>query len=108
WLFQRIPSQENIQAVTDGILWKLNIEVFQPLVHSRPGFSECGRIWLHTQLGFIKEMSLDLIREIATARHLKLLQEKPEIIQYEPLKQIASYLGVTDTSLSRIRKEISA
>ena len=28
-------------------------------------------------------------------------------IQQAPLKQIATYLGITDTSLSRIRKEIS-
>lgn len=107
-LFQRIPSQENIQAVTDCILWKLNFEVFQPLFHSMPGFREWVRLWFTTQLFFIKQRSLDMIRETATARYLKLLQEKPEITQYVPLKQIASYLGVTDTSLSRIRKEISA
>ena len=37
----------------------------------------------------------------------KILKEKPEIIQAAPLKQIASYLGITDTSLSRIRKELT-
>ncbi|MCH5596713.1 cyclic nucleotide-binding domain-containing protein [Niabella ginsengisoli] len=47
-----------------------------------------------------------MITETATTRYLKLINEKPQIIQHVPLKQIASYLGVTDTSLSRIRKEI--
>jgi hypothetical protein len=32
------------------------------------------------------------------------LKQHPDLIQNVPLKQIASYLGITDTSLSRIRK----
>lgn len=106
-LFQRIPSQENIQAVTDCILWKMEFEVFQKLFHTMPGFVEWGRLWFTAQLFSIKQRSLDMVTETATNRYLKLLKEKPQIIQYVPLKQIASYLGVTDTSLSRIRKEIS-
>jgi hypothetical protein len=42
----------------------------------------------------------------ATRRYLNLLEQKPHVIQFAPLKQIASYLGVTDTSLSSIRKEL--
>jgi hypothetical protein len=37
-----------------------------------------------------------------------LLHTTPEILQVAPLKYIASYLGITDTSLSRIRKELAA
>jgi hypothetical protein len=36
-----------------------------------------------------------------------LLASSPEVFQNAPLKFIASYLGLTDTSLSRIRKEFS-
>lgn len=106
-LFQRTPSQENMQAVTDCVLWKMEFEMFQKLFHAMPGFVEWGRLWFTAQLFAIKQRSLDMVRETATNRYLKLLKEKPEIIQYVPLKQIASYLGVTDTSLSRIRKDIS-
>ena len=42
-----------------------------------------------------------------TEKELQLLKTNPEIFQHAPLKCIASYLGVTDTSLSRIRKEFS-
>jgi ribosomal protein L10 len=35
------------------------------------------------------------------------MQANAEVFQNAPLKYIASYLGVTDTSLSRIRKEYS-
>ena len=40
-------------------------------------------------------------------RYLKLLNERPELLHEIPLKMIASYLGVTDVALSRIRKRIS-
>lgn len=47
-----------------------------------------------------------MITDQAKDRYLRLLEEQPEVIQYVPLKHIATYLGVTDTSLSRIRKDI--
>lgn len=107
-LFQRIASPENLQALTDCVLWKISFDDFQQLFHRMPGFVEWGRLWFTTQLFVVKQRSLDMITQTATARYLKLLQQKPKIIQHAPLKQIASYLGVTDTSLSRIRKDISA
>jgi ribosomal protein L10 len=48
-----------------------------------------------------------MITETAEERYAQLLKNNPEIFQHAPLKIIASYLGVTDTSLSRIRKEFS-
>lgn len=105
-LFQRNPSQENLQAVTDCALWKISFNDFQHLFHSVPGFSEWGRLWFTTQVFSLKQKSLDIVTETATNRYLKLLKEKPQIIQNAPLKQIASFLGITDTSLSRIRKDL--
>lgn len=105
-LFQRIPSQESLQALTDGVVWKIELETFQNLYQTIEGFSEWGRSWMSNQLFQAKQRSLDMLTVSATDRYLKLLQENPEIIQQAPLKHIASYLGVTDSSLSRIRKEI--
>lgn len=48
-----------------------------------------------------------MIADQAKERYLVLLKEKPHIVQNISLKHIATYLGITDTSLSRIRKEIS-
>jgi hypothetical protein len=47
-----------------------------------------------------------MITKSATERYLDLIQEKPDVLKFAPLKNVASYLGITDTSLSRIRKEI--
>ncbi len=55
----------------------------------------------------LKDRMLGMIQHTAEQRYLKLIETHPEIFQHAPLKNIASYLGITDTSLSRIRKEIS-
>ena len=107
-LFQKIPSQENLQTITDCTLWKISYDGFQRLFHQLEGLREWGRVWFSFQLFTMKQRSLDMITQSASERYLKLMKEKPAIIHHAPLKQIASYLGITDTSLSRIRKELSS
>ena len=105
-LFQQIPSQETLQALTDCEVWEIKYDDFQEVFRSIPGFAEWGRLWFTYQLFTLKQRSLDMITISATSRYLKLSKEKPQILQTVPLKFIASFLGITDTSLSRIRKEI--
>ena len=105
-LFQRIPSKENLQTVTDSVLWKIEFEHFETLFEQIEGFKDWGRLWFTFQLFATKQRSLEMITETATHRYLKLMKEKPDIIKFAPLKQIASFLGITDSSLSRIRREI--
>src|SRR5690606_21945419 len=103
-LFQQSPSQETLQAVTSCQLWKIDYESFQRLFHSIEGVWEWGRGWFSPQLFNMKQRSLDMITETAARRDERRLREKPQISQQAPLKQRASYLGITDTSLSRIRR----
>ncbi len=105
-LFQRTPSKENIQAVTDCVCWKIDFDVFQELFHSIGGFPEWGRLWMTGRLFHFKQRSVEIVTISAKERYLQLIQEKPQVVQQSPLKHIASYLGITDTSFSRIRKEI--
>lgn len=107
-LFQRIPTKEYIQALTDCSCYKIDFDKFQELFHSIENFREWGRAWLSNSLFEFKQRSVSIIKESATDRYLTLLKEKPQIIQQAPLKNIASFLGITDTSLSRIRKSINS
>lgn len=106
--FLRNPTRENIQALTDCVCWQLDFDTFQELFHSIRSFREQGRTTLVNSYFSLKEQSVAMIADQASQRYLKLLKEKPHIIQNISLKHIATYLGVTDTSLSRIRKEISS
>ena len=105
--FMRTPTKENIQALTDCVCRQLDYETFQQLFHSIEAFREAGRSRLVRSYFELKSHSTSLITDHAKDRYLRLIAEKPQIIQNVSLKQIASYLGITDTSLSRIRKEIA-
>lgn len=70
-------------------------------------FREVGRTRLVNSYFDLKSHSVSMITDEAQKRYLDLIANKPNVLQYVPLKHIATYLGVTDTSLSRIRKEIA-
>ncbi len=53
-----------------------------------------------------QEKQIELMTQTAEKRYAQLLQNKPELIQRFSQKDIASYLGVSAQSLSRIRRQI--
>jgi CRP-like cAMP-binding protein len=101
------PTRENIQALTDCVCWEINFNDFQELFSQIPNFRDQQRGLLVGSYFALKEHSISLIADQAKVRYLKLLKTKPNIIQNVSLKHIATFLGITDTSLSRIRKEIA-
>jgi len=105
--FQRVPSQENIQALADCSGWVLTYNQLNDLFHTIPEFREFGRAVLVKGFIAFKNRTLSMINKTAEQRYEALLKSNPEIFRNAPLKYIASYLGITDTSLSRIRKEFS-
>jgi CRP-like cAMP-binding protein len=105
--FKQVPSKENIQALTDCITWFITFNDLQKIFHSMPQFREFGRAILVNAYADLKQRMLATLHETAEERYGKLIVSKPSIFQHVPLKNIASYLGITDTSLSRIRKEFS-
>jgi CRP-like cAMP-binding protein len=105
--FNRTRSKEGIQALTDCEGWFLSYEALNGLFHGLPEFREFGRSMLVKGFADLKNRMLSMITETAEERYEQLLMNQPEIFQHASLKNIASYLGITDTSLSRIRKELS-
>jgi CRP-like cAMP-binding protein len=105
-LFTRVPSEEYFQALTDCECYMIDLETFQELYHSIKGLNEWGRAWMSGSLFELKQRTIAMITHSATERYRKLQAQHPQILQQAPLKFIASYLGVTDSSLSRIRKEL--
>jgi CRP-like cAMP-binding protein len=106
-LFLRIPTQENIQALSNCVCWRMTFQTLQKLFHEMAAFREDRRTKLVSCYHALKQRSLSMITQSAETRYLHLLKEHPQVIQEAPLKHIATYLGITDTSLSRVRKRLS-
>lgn len=104
-LFTGRPSQKAIQVIEDaGIVSMDALRLFKLY----DAFPEIERLFRK----IFEASHVELINRIesiqfhtAEERYKALLQERPDIIQRVPLKYIASYLGITQTSLSRIRAQ---
>jgi CRP-like cAMP-binding protein len=105
--FKRIPSSENIQTLTDCTVWAITYDDLQICFHTIPEFREFGRMMLINNLSNMKNRMLGMIQLTAEKRYENLMEKQPEVLQNAPLKYIATYLGITDSSLSRIRKEMN-
>jgi CRP-like cAMP-binding protein len=108
--FQKFEAQvvtsEYIQAVTDCKM----------LVFSKKGWDDITNTivgWEHMVGQIVKKCLLEtierrspLVSQDATTRYLSFIEKFPTMLNRIPLSYIASYLGITQQSLSRIRKNI--
>ncbi len=101
----RVPAREGIQAIEDSIVWRMNHDDAFRLLELKI-WSEFIRKLVQEVQFFTEEILTEMQTETAENRYRALLQDSPELIQRVPLKYLASYLGVAQPSLSRIRKNI--
>lgn len=97
----RLPSKNKIEAFTDTKAHILTIHELHHLIEASQKFFQLGKILGN---GDNEVLQKDLGPD---ERYLQLMAHKPALIQHFPLKYIASYLGMTPETLSRVRKRIS-
>lgn len=105
--FGRQPSPENIVTLTECRGYLLTLDVLNKLFHEMPEFREFGRAILVRELVIAQEQKLAHINLSAEDRYRQLVERDAGLMQHAQLRHIASFLGVTDTSLSRIRRELA-
>ncbi len=103
--FNRVKSETNIQAITDCKGFRISYEELNKLFHHKPAFRDFGRAILVKEFIASKKRNYAMINQTAEQRYHHLLTTSPEILKHVPLKYIASYIGITDSTLSRIRKK---
>lgn len=103
--FSQRPSKYNIEALEDSDLLKISHERMEQLLIEIPRLERYFRILF--QKAYINALNRlnSTMWETAMDRYNEMLKEHPEIFQRVPLVYIASYLGITPESLSRIRKQ---
>jgi CRP-like cAMP-binding protein len=102
----RIPSSGYVQAVTDCQIVVFSKQDWDELAQTMVGWeSIVDKIVRKSLLQKIERRS-PLVSEDATTRYMDFIDKYPQLINRIPLSYLASYLGVTQSSLSRIRKNI--
>jgi CRP-like cAMP-binding protein len=99
------PAVENIQAITDSELIFIKRNDLFSLYEENWKWQQVGRVVVETYYVEIEQRSISLQTQSAHERYLRFIKEFPEVIKTVPLNQIASFLGVSSETLSRIRKK---
>jgi len=100
------PSRQYIDAVEDSIIGFIQITKFKKMIsESGPGMYQFNK-YLISRLIFYMNHHASFILDNPEKRYKKLLQDNPELVSRLPQQYIASYLGITPVSLSRIRTRI--
>lgn len=103
---QCIPSTEYIQAVTDCEYIVLSKTAMEELSMTIIGWDAIiSKITAKAMAEKVNKIS-PMMTEDATERYLMFLRNFPSLANRIPLSYVASYLGITQSSLSRIRKNI--
>lgn len=103
---QKVPSSEYVQAVTDCTLLVFSTESFNDLSTTIIQWdSIINKVIEKALIEKVNKLS-PMLTEDATTRYLNFLEKFPNLANRVPLSYLASYLGITQSSLSRIRKNI--
>ncbi|WP_326983643.1 Crp/Fnr family transcriptional regulator [Chryseobacterium sp. MYb264] len=100
------PGYENIELLEDCELYKLETQTLRKLFNEDIHIANWGRKFAEREL--VKTEELIISRQFKTSleRYKDLMRDKPSLLRRVQLGHIASYLGITQVSLSRIRAEI--
>lgn len=102
----KIPSKYYLSCVEDCILTTGTREQEQKLHKQFPKLEYLIHTLMPQDYSKIQERLDSLINHTPEERYLILMKNQPELLNRVPLYQLASYIGVTPESFSRIRKRI--
>ncbi|MEI6436701.1 MAG: Crp/Fnr family transcriptional regulator [Bacteroidota bacterium] len=101
-----IPSNENIQALENSVVVTLSFENLEKLYLESPIWQTISRLLTEKECLRLSDRASSLSFESAMEKYKNLLKYQPEIIQRASVQHIASYIGVSRETLSRIRAKI--
>jgi len=102
----KIPSGVTIELLSDSVLYTINWERLEMIKQCYPVLAEIEKMIVASYLHRMEKRIFELQALTSTERYVKLIKTHPYMIHQVSLTYIASYLGITIETISRIRKKI--
>jgi CRP-like cAMP-binding protein len=99
-------SEENLQALTDSEIISISKNTLENLAESNNKWLNFLKIIAEKEYVELEKWIFNHQKSNAQKRYVDLIHSNPQIVQQIPLHYIASYLGITQRHLSRIRASI--
>lgn len=100
---KHLPSKFSLETLETGTYYTLSKDNYLKLIVELPEFNSYFQDLIQSRMFYYINLLLDYIRLSPQQRYIALLNKHPEILQRVPQYHIASYLGITAVSYSRIR-----
>ena len=97
---------ESMELMENSVLYLLKRKDLHELFKEDIHIANWGRKFAESEFLQTEERLISLLFTTASERYMKLIQNNPELLQRMPLECLASYLGITPVSLSRIRAKL--
>lgn len=99
------PGRWNIQALTDCELYVIDRDNYQSLGKAIPRWQELDKLFVAKCFVMLEERMFSHLHMTAEERYHRLLRESPELFNQVPLQYLASMIGMTPETLSRLRSK---
>ena len=98
------PASQHIDALEDTEVFLIEKNDLEKLYLQAPGFDRFFRILLQNAYVANQQRILSSISQTAEEKYLAFIKKYPSLEQRVPQHQVASYLGITPETISRIRR----
>lgn len=104
--FFHVPARWNIQALSDCELFVIDELAYKELDERVPDWNRAKQLFLSKCFAMMEERIYSFISLSAEERYERFFAQNKELMRQVPLQYIASMLGMTPETLSRIRKKV--
>lgn len=101
------PSEYFVQALEDSQLLLIDLPSHEKIVETVPGYAAAYRMGLQKHAAAKDKRIVSTLSASAHERYLQFLETYPSLAARVPQWMLASYLGVTPETLSRIRRKLA-
>ncbi len=102
----RQPDRRIVQLLEPSVVWAVSHRDLEELYHQHHEIERLGRLLVSHGLLLLQQRFDALHMATALTRYQQLMATNPSLIRRVPLGMIASYLGITPETLSRIRAQV--